>query len=236
MEVILIRHTSVDVPPGVCYGQTDVPLKPTFEAEAAVTAENLKAYLPFDHVYTSPLTRCVRLATYCGYPDAERDKRIMEINFGDWEMKPFEQNEDPRLQEWYADYMNVAATGGESFAMQYRRVGQFLDELRKKPYTRVAIFAHVGVLQQRIYAAQVVPIPSRVTVFLFGRGAMAAAEEDGGEGVLNEQVALFVEGLFIQQIVVERVGEQFEIAGSLEVVELRNTIQRGLVEPVLAGG
>ena len=65
---------------------------------------------------------------------------------------------------------------------------------------------------------------------------MAAAEEDGGEGVLNEQVALFVEGLFIQQIVVERVGEQFEIAGSLEVVELRNTIQRGLVEPVLAGG
>lgn len=79
MEVILIRHTSVDVPPGVCYGQTDVPLKPTFEQEAAVTQENLKAFLPFDHVYTSPLTRCVRLATYCGYPDAERDKRIMEI-------------------------------------------------------------------------------------------------------------------------------------------------------------
>ena len=146
MEVILIRHTSVDVPPGMCYGQTDVPLKPTFETEAAVTAENLKAYLPFDHVYTSPLTRCVRLATYCGYPDAERDKRIMEINFGDWEMKPFEQNEDPRLQEWYADYMNVAATGGESFTMQYRRVSQFLDELKKKHYTSVAIFAHGGVL------------------------------------------------------------------------------------------
>ena len=31
------------------------PLKPTFEAEAAVTAENLKAYLPFDHVYTLSL-------------------------------------------------------------------------------------------------------------------------------------------------------------------------------------
>lgn len=44
MEVILIRHTSVDVPPGVCYGQTDVPLKPTFEQEAAVTQENLKAF------------------------------------------------------------------------------------------------------------------------------------------------------------------------------------------------
>ena len=84
MEVILIRHTSVDVPPGVCYGQTDVPLKPTFE--------------------------------------------------------------------------QVAATGGESFAMQYRRVSDFLDELKGKPYQRVAIFAHGGVLIcAQIYAGIIKP-------------------------------------------------------------------------------
>ena len=34
MEIYLIRHTSVDVPAGYAYGQTDVPLKPTFEEEA----------------------------------------------------------------------------------------------------------------------------------------------------------------------------------------------------------
>ena len=146
MEIILIRHTSVDVPPGICYGQRDVPLKPNFEQHAAVTKENLKTDLPFDHVYTSPLTRCVRLATYCGFPDAERDRRIMEINFGEWEMKPFDGNDDPRLKEWYADYLNVVATGGESFVMQYQRVSQFLDELKRKNYQRVAIFAHGGVL------------------------------------------------------------------------------------------
>ena len=158
MEVILIRHTSVDVPPGICYGQTDVPLKPTFEQEAAVTAEKLKAYLPFDHVYTSPLSRCVRLATYCGFPDAERDKRIMEINFGSWEMKSFDHNDDPRIKEWYADYLNVAATGGESFAMQYHRVSQFLDELKTKPYKKVGIFAHGGVLIcAQIYAGLIKP-------------------------------------------------------------------------------
>ena len=33
MEIYLIRHTSVDVPAGYAYGQTDVPLKPTFEEE-----------------------------------------------------------------------------------------------------------------------------------------------------------------------------------------------------------
>ena len=47
MVVYLIRHTSVDVPQGVCYGQTDVPLNPTFEEEAAQTSARLKG-LQFD--------------------------------------------------------------------------------------------------------------------------------------------------------------------------------------------
>lgn len=69
MEVILIRHTSVDVPPGVCYGQTDVPLKPTFEQEAAITQENLKTiflsttYIPaHSHAaYVSPAIAAIRM-------------------------------------------------------------------------------------------------------------------------------------------------------------------------------
>lgn len=162
MEVTFIRHTSVDVPPGVCYGQSDVPLRDSFEQEAAITSENLKTYRPqgrdFDHVYTSPLSRCVRLATYCGYPDAEHDKRIMEINFGDWEMQKFDEISDPRLKEWYTDYMNVPATNGESFAMQYQRVTSFLDGLKEKEYAQVAIFAHGGVLIcAQLYAGTIKP-------------------------------------------------------------------------------
>ncbi len=45
MVIYLMRHTAVDVPQGVCYGQTDVPLKPTFEMEATQTAAIYKAYL-----------------------------------------------------------------------------------------------------------------------------------------------------------------------------------------------
>ena len=158
MEVILVRHTSVDVPPGVCYGQTDVPLKPSFEQEASHTLSLLQPYLPFDRVYTSPLSRCVKLAGYCGYPDAERDERLLEINFGSWEMVPFDQNTDPRLPLWYDDYLHVAATGGESFTMQYERVARFLDDLRTRPYGRVALFAHGGVLLcAQIYAGLIRP-------------------------------------------------------------------------------
>ena len=61
---------------------------------------------------------------------------------------------------------------------------------------------------------------------------MTAAEENGGEGVLDEQIALFVEGFRVQQVVVERVGEQFEIIGGLEVVELRDAVFRLQIEYV----
>ena len=64
MEVILIRHTSVDVPKGVCYGQTDVPLRDIFEEEASITAQQLQNDV-FDAVFTSPLSRCTRLADHC---------------------------------------------------------------------------------------------------------------------------------------------------------------------------
>ena len=146
MEIILVRHTSVDVPPGTCYGQTDVPLKPTFEEEALITKEKLKVYGDFDCVYTSPLSRCTRLAEFCGYPNAQRDARILEINFGTWEMQHYDYITDPRLQEWFDDYIHVAATEGESFAMQYERVALFLDELKNRPYQKVAVFTHGGVL------------------------------------------------------------------------------------------
>ena len=145
MEIILIRHTSVDVPRGVCYGQTDVPLRDSFKEEATITAQQLQDDV-FDAVFTSPLSRCTRLAEHCGYPDAILDARLKELDFGEWEMKEFDKIDDPRLQEWYDDYFHVAATGGESFIMQLQRVSEFLDEVSRQKYGRVAVFAHGGVL------------------------------------------------------------------------------------------
>ncbi|MBR5736172.1 MAG: alpha-ribazole phosphatase family protein [Bacteroidales bacterium] len=156
MEIILIRHTSVDVPAGTCYGQTDVPLKDSFEQEAAVTKAALEEYGPVDFAYTSPLSRCTRLAEYCGYPHAVRDRRILEIDFGEWEMKLFDEIDDPHLQEWFADHINTPVTGGESFMMQYLRVSDFLEELRLKPYRRVVVFAHGGVLVSALIHAGLV--------------------------------------------------------------------------------
>ena len=145
MKITLIRHTSVDVPKGTCYGQSDVAGAATFEQEAAEVKRQLEG-LSFDKVFTSPLSRAVRLATYCGYPDAERDERLMEMNMGDWEMQRWDDITDPYLQEWYADYLHLPTAGGEGFPQLRARVNAFLDELREKEYEHVAIFTHGGVL------------------------------------------------------------------------------------------
>ncbi len=156
MNVTMIRHTAVDVPAGTCYGQTDVPLKDSFPQEAARVKSRLEN-IPFDRVYTSPLSRCTRLADYCGYTHAIRDRRLMEMDFGEWEMQRWEEISDPGLQRWFDDYFNVRATGGESFADQRDRLSSFLDELSHQPFQNVAVFAHGGILLQSMLLKEMIP-------------------------------------------------------------------------------
>lgn len=146
MTITLTRHTSVDVPRGTCYGWSDVPVRDTFEQEAAAVKSRLDAMEPFDAAYTSPLSRATKLAAFCGYHDAIRDERLKEISMGQWEMRRYDQIDDPRLQRWYDDFLHIEPTGGESFDMFYARVAAFLDDLRRRQHRRVAIFAHGGVL------------------------------------------------------------------------------------------
>lgn len=149
MHLTLIRHTSVAVPKGICYGATDVDVASTFELEATEVKQKLEGTV-FDAVYTSPLSRCRKLADFCGYKCAIPDARLKEMNFGEWEMQPYDKIDDPRLQEWYDDYVNVRATGGESFKDQQERVKSFIIDLKKEGFKEVAIFAHAGILLQFI--------------------------------------------------------------------------------------
>lgn len=145
MKLIFIRHTSVNVEKGICYGQTDVPLADTFPSEADEVKKKL-AGSKIDIAYTSPLSRCRRLAEHCGFPDAMPDERLMEMNFGDWEMKRYDEISDPRLQLWYDDFLNVNATGGESAMMQRDRFKNFLHSLQSDGGNSIAVFTHGGIL------------------------------------------------------------------------------------------
>lgn len=155
MKLYLIRHTSVGVPRGTCYGWTDVPVSDTFETEAESCRQQLNG-LVFDHVFTSPLTRARQLATYCGFPDATPEPRLKEMNMGAWEMRRFDEITDPQLQQYYENFLETPTRDGESFRDLYGRVASFLDELRQQPYERVALFCHGGpIICALVYAGRV---------------------------------------------------------------------------------
>lgn len=147
MIVYFIRHTRVDVPQGTCYGQSDVPLRDTFQEEAAVVKQKISGVV-FDHVFTSPLTRCVELARFCGFPDAEREDLVKEFNFGEWEMGNYDQlyHDDPRFVSWCNDYLHEHAPGGECLLDVVHRTELFLTKLQSMDCGCVAVFCHGGIL------------------------------------------------------------------------------------------
>ncbi len=149
MKIVLIRHTSVNVARGICYGHSDVDLASSFPEEAAAVKSALSAY-KFDKVYCSPLSSCRRLAAASGHESPVIDSRLLEMNFGEWEMMRYDDITDPRLQEWFDDYINVAPTGGESFMNQQARFLNLLEELKEKGDNCVALFTHCGILVQAL--------------------------------------------------------------------------------------
>jgi alpha-ribazole phosphatase len=145
MRLTVIRHTSVDVPPGVCYGFTDVALKPSFQAEAEIVKNQLFGKT-FDKVYSSPLSRCTLLADYCGYIPV-LDPRLKELNFGDWEMKSWMEIDKQEASAWFSDWINYPAKNGESYQMMQKRIFAFMDELRSSNTQSICIFTHGGVIR-----------------------------------------------------------------------------------------
>lgn len=151
MEIYFIRHTSVDVPPGTCYGNTDVKVRDTFEHEAAeckLQLQNLADGLTFDAVYTSPLARARMLAAYCGFPGAKVDMHVIEFNFGEWEMCNYDElmHNDPRFAPWLKNFVEQRAPGGECVNDLMLRVMAFINLLIDRRQDKVAVFCHGGVL------------------------------------------------------------------------------------------
>ena len=146
MKLTLIRHTSVAIAAGICYGQSDVDVSNCFESEAIVVQKKLQDKT-FDATYSSPLQRCTKLASFCGYTTPIIDNSLMELNFGAWELEVWDEIQDPHLNVYFENWIDRAPTHGESFRDLVARVARFLEELKIKPFHQVAIFTHGGVIR-----------------------------------------------------------------------------------------
>ena len=147
LHLYLVRHTSVASPVGTCYGQTDVALADTFAQEAEAVSDMLQC-ITFDAVYSSPLSRCTRLAEYCGFNDCTTDARLMEMNFGDWENRQWDNITDPHLQRWFDAWATERATNGESFSDLCHRASDFIESLSwNGEDVRILLFTHAGFIR-----------------------------------------------------------------------------------------
>lgn len=145
MEVYVIRHTPVATGKDTCYGQTDVPLADTFSEDA----EHFKKKLPtdFDAVYCSPLQRCKDLVTTLNFNNISFDNALMEMNFGDWENKKWNDIDQDELNIWMTDFVKVKTPGGENLIELFDRVKSFVDNLKLQPFKKVLLITHAGVIR-----------------------------------------------------------------------------------------
>lgn len=148
MQLTIVRHTRVDVPKGICYGNTDVPLAATYEEDMRQVTDKLRGET-FDAVYSSPLTRCRLLAEkICPDADIQTDGRLMELNFGKWEMTAWETvYATEEGKSWFADFLRAPCPNGGSYTEMEQNVISFLDELKGKKYQNVLIVTHAGVIR-----------------------------------------------------------------------------------------
>ena len=156
MEIYLVRHTAPDVAPGVCYGQSDIALAASFEEEW----QQLHSKLPasFDRIYTSPLQRCTQLARRLSTPQLVEDSRLIELNFGDWEMRAWDDIPPEETASWMDDFVTVTCPNGESYEGLAARVQAFWDQLGQEKVETVAVVAHGGPIRIMLAAALSLPL------------------------------------------------------------------------------
>lgn len=147
MHLYLVRHTTPDVPLGVCYGQTDVDVAASFADEVLQVQSNL-SHLSEACLYSSPLQRCKKLANqFAHLGTITEDARLKELNFGDWEMRPWSTIPQGVIETWADDHVRHAPPNGEAFVALAERCQHFFDEVRAQSAEHVVVFTHAGVIR-----------------------------------------------------------------------------------------
>ena len=149
MRLHLVRHLAPSVAPGVCYGRTDLTVDPhTLALALPALRERLPADAPF---ISSPLRRCACLAeSLTG--QVRYDARLVELDFGAWEMRAWVDIARAEIDAWAADVAYYRPGGGESVFDMALRIAAFHDALMRQPWPDVVIICHAGAM--RLLAAR----------------------------------------------------------------------------------
>jgi probable phosphoglycerate mutase len=160
-EVWLVRHGETEWSASLRHtGRTDVPLTAAGEERA----RGLRAVLanhPFALVLTSPRQRARRTAELAGFPDAEVDDRLAEIDYGEYEGRTTAEIQQER-PGWFL--WRDGTPGGESIDAAGQRADAVITRIRKAEGD-VLLFGHGHF--SRVLGARVLGVPA-----LFGQMLM----------------------------------------------------------------
>ena len=135
MRLLLIRHPAPLAAPHTCYGASDIDADPTALADA-VTALQPLLRDESGPVRSSPLRRCtalaVPLAARLRAPPPLLDARLAEMDFGDWELRPWDSIPRREIDAWAADPVGYAPGGGETVLQVAARIADFLTGFHRK--------------------------------------------------------------------------------------------------------
>lgn len=150
-RLFFVRHGRTVARQDQCIGHTDVSLSPDgAEMIRTLVADSLAVKVT--RLISSDLRRATEsaaiLAATLGCA-VERDARLREMNFGEWEDKLWSkiaQNDAKRFQSWTERWLDVAPPGGESAAELARRAAEWMTELlgAAEPDARIVIVSHAG--------------------------------------------------------------------------------------------
>lgn len=139
----LVRHLQPDIENGICYGWTDVPVQIDEAAVKGIATElgEVRA------IHSSSLFRCRNLAQGLASHldlDVYISEDLRELNFGDWEMKRWDDIGAKALDEWIESGYE-AIHSGESLTEFDFRVSRWAKKLDN--HVDIAVVTHAGVIR-----------------------------------------------------------------------------------------
>lgn len=138
----LIRHGEPEMR-GVFLGQMDPPLSMPGRMQVAGSLTEIEVTI----IYTSPLRRARETAEYVRSPRIRILQDLREIDFGEWTGKTWREIESgwsELAQRKAADWLGVAAPGGESWQQLLDRTGNAWRIILAGPMP-AAVVAHQAV-------------------------------------------------------------------------------------------
>jgi broad specificity phosphatase PhoE len=162
-QFVFLRHAeSTGNASGTWQGQTDYPLTPLGQAQAAALAMRWAGEsVQFDEAVSSPLERAYQTARIiCDqlHLPIEQNPVWMERDFG--ALSGLKDSEAfARLPEnpFFHPYLPVGENGESQWDL-YLRAGQAVQDLMQKPPGRYLVVSHGGILNMVLYALLNIPV------------------------------------------------------------------------------